>query len=166
MKKTRPSDFTNYPWSSIKQSSEWESIAQNIMEVMEERGDDFALGLTLEQYVEHRRQKGHQTNISAENFEDIMQYCQSAERAKLFSKEWKDVEGYEPKKPLPKVENELAVKTNSSERGLIESALNFYWNDANTNLQRKDLGDLERIMYEETKKNVKALMTKIDLTWW
>ena len=35
----------------------------------------------------------------------------------------------------------------------INDALNFYWNDAVNNLQRKDLGDIERSTYEKKSQN-------------
>lgn len=49
------------------------------------------------------------------------------------------------------------------ETDTILSALNSYWNDANNNLQRKDLGDLERVMYEEQKSKSLDLMGMLNL---
>lgn len=49
------------------------------------------------------------------------------------------------------------------ETDTILSALNSYWNDANNNLQRKDLGDLERVMYEEQKSKSLDLMEMLNL---
>lgn len=44
----------------------------------------------------------------------------------------------------------------------IESALNFYWNDAFNNLERKDLGDIEQEVYKKQKDKSKYLMDKIE----
>lgn len=49
------------------------------------------------------------------------------------------------------------------ERNFIENALNHYWNDANWNLtQRKDLGDIEKICYENQLKYSKELLIKFE----
>lgn len=41
---------------------------------------------------------------------------------------------------------------------LIESAVNYYWNDTNQNLERKDLGDIERQIYlKQKEKSLKVL---------
>lgn len=39
--------------------------------------------------------------------------------------------------------------SNIPDKDFVESALNAYWNDAHQNLERKDLGDLEKIMYQK-----------------
>jgi hypothetical protein len=172
MKKTRPSHFTNYPWSSVKQKSEWESIAQNIMRVMSEHGNDFSIGLSLEQYTAYREKEGGSVRISQESFDELMEYCKSAETAKLFSKDWKDGVHMEVFGNDEKTSNEdhnsreISVVMTVGNRGLIEAALNHYWNDANANLQRSDLGDLERFMYEKTKTSTKELLMVIDLNWY
>ena len=44
----------------------------------------------------------------------------------------------------------------------INDALNFYFNDAVNNLQRKDLGDIERSLYEKQKSKSKYLMDIIE----
>lgn len=43
----------------------------------------------------------------------------------------------------------------------IVHALNAYWNDANTNLQRKDLGDIERKNYQYQLKESKRIMEEM-----
>lgn len=48
------------------------------------------------------------------------------------------------------------------EKDFLVNALNHYWNNANTNLQRKDLGDIERKNYEYQLKNSKRLMEKLE----
>ena len=44
----------------------------------------------------------------------------------------------------------------------LNDALNFYWNDAVNNLQRKDLGDIERSNYEKQKSKSKYLMDMLE----
>jgi len=48
------------------------------------------------------------------------------------------------------------------EKDLLINALNHYWNDANTNLQRKDLGDIERKIYDYQLKTSKRLMDELE----
>ena len=55
------------------------------------------------------------------------------------------------------------VNLSKADVSLIESALNFYWNDAHFNLNnKKPLGDLEKIMYQEQLDRSKELMVKLD----
>lgn len=51
---------------------------------------------------------------------------------------------------------------NWEEADFINNALNFYWHEANNQLQRKDLGNMERKNYEYQKAKAKELMTKLD----
>lgn len=51
---------------------------------------------------------------------------------------------------------------NNVELCFIQDALNCYWNNAVKNLNRKDLGDIERKSYEQEKNKAKELMDKID----
>ena len=44
----------------------------------------------------------------------------------------------------------------------LNDTLNFYWNDAVNNLQRKDLGDIERSNYEKQKAKSKYLMGMLE----
>jgi len=45
----------------------------------------------------------------------------------------------------------------------LEGALNFYWHDANENLKRKDLGDIERQNYEKQLSKCKLIMQEMNL---
>lgn len=58
--------------------------------------------------------------------------------------------------------NDINSVLTIDEIGFIVSALNFYWNDANQNLERDDIGDWERIMYQQQKQKSKELMTKLN----
>ena len=56
----------------------------------------------------------------------------------------------------------MKVELTTLELSIIESALNYYWNDANTNLERKELGDMEKGMYKIQKDLSFKLITKIE----
>jgi hypothetical protein len=47
------------------------------------------------------------------------------------------------------------------EKNFLESALNHFWNDAHFNLQRKDLGDIERENYEKQLQKSKEILQKL-----
>ena|SRR5579859_6610794 len=49
-----------------------------------------------------------------------------------------------------------------NDKDFIVAALNGYWLDAHTNLQRKHLGDIERDMYEKQLARSKKLMTELE----
>lgn len=48
------------------------------------------------------------------------------------------------------------------EKDFVVNALNAYWFDAYTNLQRKDLGDIEKLCYQDQEKKAKELMNKLE----
>ena len=49
---------------------------------------------------------------------------------------------------------------NSDELSLIETSVNFYWNDANQHLDGRSLGGIEKKMYESTADLTKKLLKK------
>lgn len=49
-----------------------------------------------------------------------------------------------------------------SELSFIQEALNGMWYNATIALERKDLGDIERSLYEKTKAEAKRLIDKIE----
>ncbi len=57
---------------------------------------------------------------------------------------------------------ENVITFTNTELMTVQNALNCYWLDAHNNLQKKDLGDIERRNYEQILVNSKQLMTKID----
>lgn len=48
------------------------------------------------------------------------------------------------------------------EHSTLEHALNHYWNFAHKELERKDLGDLEKVIYEDIKKFSGELLIKVE----
>lgn len=84
----KPSDFAReYPWSSVKRNAESETIALNIMKILERTGDEFR-ELTWDEYKTERKKDGNFTESEKEFFDDVIDYCKSADTAKLFSKTW------------------------------------------------------------------------------
>lgn len=59
-------------------------------------------------------------------------------------------------------ESKRAVGDALIDKDFIIYSLNQTWNYANEQLQNKDLGDIERDMYEKQKSKAKALMDKLD----
>ena len=82
-----PADFTKYPWSCVFQSSEAEVIAVNIMKILKRTGNEWRK-LSWEEYKKERLQDGNFSEREQEYFNKVIDYCQSPETAKLFSKEW------------------------------------------------------------------------------
>lgn len=58
--------------------------------------------------------------------------------------------------------NTEPIGFNNDDISFIENALNFYWNNAHTNLLRKDLVDIEKRNYEYQLLTSKHLMQRID----
>lgn len=83
----KPSNFTKYPWSSITQNSECETIAKNIMLILKRTGDKFR-PLTFDEYKSERLKDGNFTESEKNYFDKVIDYCKSPDTAKLFSKEW------------------------------------------------------------------------------
>ena len=50
---------------------------------------------------------------------------------------------------------------NTEEKDLVLDALNNYWHNANTELQKKELGDIERKNWEGIKTKAGELMRKL-----
>lgn len=87
--KTLPSDFTNLPWSSVLNQSEYEVIALNIMEILKRTGNIFRK-LTWEEYTKERLKDGGFSGGEYKFFIEVLPYCRNANTAKLFSKTWAD----------------------------------------------------------------------------
>ena len=83
----KPSNFTDYPWSSVLQNSESETIAQNIMKILKRTGNEFR-PLYWEEYKEERLKDGNFSSNEKSIFESVITYCKSPQTAILFSKTW------------------------------------------------------------------------------
>ena len=84
-----PSNFTKFPMSSVKQNSESEQIAVNIMVILKRTGDTFR-PLTWDEYKEERLKDGGFTEGERRYFDAVIDYCASPETARLFSPVWKE----------------------------------------------------------------------------
>ncbi len=54
------------------------------------------------------------------------------------------------------------IQLDEVEHSTLEQALTHYWNFAHKELERKDLGDLEKIIYQVIKKYSKELLIKVE----
>lgn len=70
---------------------------------------------------------------------------------------WKLIEDFVFSQPINTI-SDAYMTYNEKDTDLIRSALNFYWQDANENLQRNDLGDLEKINYQYQLENSKRIL--------
>lgn len=84
----KPSNFTGYPWGSILQKSECETIARNIMLILKRTGDKFR-PLTFDEYKSERLKDGNFTESEKRYFDKVIDYCKSADTAKVFCEGWK-----------------------------------------------------------------------------
>lgn len=85
--KTKPSDFTNYPWSSVFQKTENEVVALNIMKILSRTGNEFR-PLSWDEYQSERRKDGNFSLSEKKYFGESLPYCESADKAKSFSDSW------------------------------------------------------------------------------
>jgi hypothetical protein len=69
-------------------------------------------------------------------------------------------------KPIDYNDQLITVKMTMRTKNLVESAVNAYFHDAIKQLERKDLGDLERQMYEKQRDWAKEISGEIDMLWW
>ena len=87
----QPSDFIIYPWSCLFGKSEYETIARNIMVILSKTNDNQFRLLTWEEYKEHRLKDGNFSEREKPYFDSVASYCTSAEKARTFSKTWKEI---------------------------------------------------------------------------
>ena len=85
-----PSDFTDHPYNSICRKCECETVARNIMAILERHGNKWKL-LTWEEYERQRIEDGDFTLSEKSYFDRVVKYCQSAGDAITFSPEWAKV---------------------------------------------------------------------------
>lgn len=86
--KTKPSDFAlQFPWDSVFQKSEHETIAENIMKILARTGNEFR-ELSFEEYRKERLIDGYFTEGEKLFFDEVQPYCLSATKAATFSRSW------------------------------------------------------------------------------
>jgi len=84
----KPSNFMEHPFSSVLKNNESETIARNIMVILERTGDAFR-ELTWDEYKEQRFNDGNFSERERSYFDKVVGYCVSAQTAILFSPTWK-----------------------------------------------------------------------------
>jgi hypothetical protein len=86
----KPSEFAKkHPFGSVFQKTEYEVIAKNIMTILGRTGDTFR-ELPWEEYKTERQRDKQFTDREEGYFDSVIEYCESAKTARLFSKSWKD----------------------------------------------------------------------------
>lgn len=96
-----PSYFSDRaPFTSKFKKSENETIARNIMTILKRTGDKFRK-LSWNEYKTERLKDGHFSESEKKYFDEVIEYCTTPEKARLFSKNWdyeynakKDAEKY------------------------------------------------------------------------
>jgi len=88
MAKTPATFCMKHPWGSVLQNSESETVAKNIMVILERTGNKFRK-LTWDEYKSERQKDSNFTEGEKHYFDKVIGYCKSADTAKLFSKEWR-----------------------------------------------------------------------------
>lgn len=83
-----PSEFTVYPWSSLVQNSEKETIARNIMIILSRTGNKFRPLDWEEYHAERECDGGPEDHTEKIYFNAVIDYCKSADTARLFSESW------------------------------------------------------------------------------
>lgn len=85
----KPSAFAGKStMGSVKQSSEHETIASNIMKILERTGDVFR-PLSWDEYSEERKKDGNFTSRERTYFDGVIDFFKSADTARLFCDGWK-----------------------------------------------------------------------------
>lgn len=82
-----PSNFMGYPMGSVLRKSEAETIARNIMVILERTGNKFR-ELTWEEYKKERVKDGNFSEGEKKYFDDVIKYCKSADTAVCFCEDW------------------------------------------------------------------------------
>mgnify|MGYP006423064587 CR=1 FL=1 len=79
-----------FPFSSVKQNTESEIVAKNIMVILSRTGDTFR-PLSWEDYKEERLKDKNFTECEKGYFNKVIDYFKSEATARLFSNDWKEL---------------------------------------------------------------------------
>lgn len=84
----KPSDIKNiHPWNSVKQKSEYETVARNIVIILAKTGDEWR-ELTYEEYEKYRLTDGNYSLGEKKYFNEVVGFCSAPSNARLFSESW------------------------------------------------------------------------------
>jgi hypothetical protein len=89
-KEYRPSDFMQYPWSSVEEKCEAEIVARNVMVILGRTGDVWRK-LSWTEYRSEREKDGDFSSSEKYYFESVRPYTVSEKMARSFSGVWRDV---------------------------------------------------------------------------
>lgn len=84
----KPSHFCSFPWESLLQKSECETIARNIMVIRKRLGDKWDLSWT--EYKKEREKDGGYSWAEKDYFKEVMPLIRDAIGAISFSRSWAD----------------------------------------------------------------------------
>ena len=81
-----------YPWSSVFQNSEAETVALNIAKILKRTGNTFRL-LSREEYTTECKKDGvgqvlYGDPFASYKYEDVAKYLETAANAATFCKDW------------------------------------------------------------------------------
>ncbi len=86
----KPSQFDSFPWKSIFNKSEYETIMRNALIITKRLGDDWGI-LTKEKYEEERKKYGNYSSRESDYLEKILPYLESAEKLADFCPSYKSI---------------------------------------------------------------------------
>ena len=87
----KPSEFAKASaCGSIFQKSEAETIAKNIMKILERTGNEWRK-LTYQEYETERLKDGHYSSREEKYFNLVIDYCSSPDKAKSFAPDLKKI---------------------------------------------------------------------------
>ena len=87
-----PSNFYHFPMNSILQKSECETVAQNIMRILQRKGNSWRK-LSWDEYKTERLKDAEKDQFGFSEkekgfFDQVIDYTVSAEKAMEFCKDW------------------------------------------------------------------------------
>jgi hypothetical protein len=83
----KPIDFAAYPWDSVFQNSEHETVASNIMIIMGDTWEPLSWG----QYKKRRLKDGNFNETEKRYFDAVTKFCKSEDTARCFSPVWEKI---------------------------------------------------------------------------
>lgn len=88
----KPINFYQHPVGSILKKSEAETVAKNIMRILQRTGNEWRK-LTWEEYVEERKKDAADDVFGFSEkekffFDQVVDYCTSPEKAQEFCSDW------------------------------------------------------------------------------
>ena len=85
-----PSSFKTFPWDSVKQESEAETVALYIVTILARNGNEWRQ-LGWSEYETERRKDSNFSMKEERYFNEVVMYTESEQTARLFSPTWRDV---------------------------------------------------------------------------